>query len=290
MTKWNDLVDSIKDRPSWQRLVALGRRQWGVPLGEWRQALAKAAPSSFDRGTPTRVESKRLGSLMAWLDQDHPIELWLGEALFYGRLFAVRSGVLLPRTDTEWVVDKAVQMLRRGPWHTVLELGSGSGVMGLTIALECPHVQVVSWEVSQRALQLTRLNHRRHPCDNHVLKAGSFFSVRTGAPTLLGPHTIMVCNPPYIPTGDWAHLSPSVRQHDPRMALDGGTDGTSFYRRLMRLAQRHRVPLLAEMGWHQADAVHQLARQRGLVASVFPDLSGHDRMVLVHGADRNIQI
>lgn len=290
MTKWNDLVDSIKDRAGWQRLVVAGRRQWGVPVAEWRQALAKAAPMSFDLAPPTRREANRLRHLLDWLAQGHPIELWVGEALFYGRFFAVRSGVLLPRTDTEWVVDRAVKGLRHGPWHTVLELGSGSGVMGLTIALECPHVQVIAWEVSRRAVQLTRVNHRRHPCDNHDLRHGSFFSTRTGAPTLLGPHTLMVCNPPYIPTGDLAQLTHSVKTHDPRKALDGGLDGLSFYRRLMGLVKRYRVPLLAEIGWHQAGDMQRLATQRGLMASVYPDVSGRDRIVVVHPLDQNIQI
>lgn len=290
MTKWNDLVDSIKGPSDWHRMITAGQRHWGVPLREWRQALAKAAPSSFNKGCLTRAETKQVRGLMAWLDQDHPIELWVGEAMFYGRSFAVKSGVLLPRTDTEWVVEMAIRVIRQGPWQTVLELGSGSGVIGLTIALECPTVQVIAWEVSKRAVSLTRRNHQRYPCENHHLRAGSFFGWQTGAPTVVGPHTIMVCNPPYIPTGEWAHLSPSVQQHDPRRALDGGKDGLAFYRRLIPMAHRYHAPLFAEIGWHQANDVTQLAHQHGLIASVYPDASGHDRMVLIHRSDQYIQI
>lgn len=288
MIKWNDLVSSIKNQLTWNALIQDLHTTYGVPRRALIQLITRLSPHYCQGSPPSFHERKRLLKAISWLQQGHPIDYLLGEIVFYNRSFYIQRGVLLPRVETEWLVDLACQFIRQYPIDTVIELGAGSGVIGLSLALENPHIQVAAWDISQRAIALTKQNHTRHPCSNFQCLLGSFFHPQTGYGQVCTPNTLIVSNPPYIPTHDLPHLSDSVQQLDPKQALDGKQDGLFFYKKLIAIANRHQLPLLCEIGFNQGDAIRHLATSIPFMLDIKPDLAGHDRFAILIPKNSNL--
>ena len=196
---------------------------------------------------------------------------------FYGLDFCVDRRVLIPRPDTEILVDLA---LAREP-ATVVDVGTGSGCIAISLAVHLPEAFVYAIEISPAALAVARRNVERHGVAGRVrLMAGDVLSPRPG------PVDLIVSNPPYIPTGQCASLPASVRDHEPRLALDGGLDGLETIQRLMAQALAVLHPsggLLVEIGADQGKAAVYLARTYFPDATirVHPDLAGRDRVLEV---------
>lgn len=194
-----------------------------------------------------------------------PVAYIIGEWEFYGLSLDVSREVLIPRMDTEVLAEQAILCARAsGEGCRVLDLCAGSGCVGLAIAANVPECRVMLADLSEGALRVCRQNIRRCGLSDRVLCA----SADAKLPPLpnLWDFDVIACNPPYIPTADILSLDPSVRDYEPREALDGGADGLDFYRTVcskwkgaLRLGGR----LLFEVGIGQATDVENLMSQNG---------------------------
>ena len=210
-----------------------------------------------------------------------PLSHITGERVFWGRPFAVGPQVLDPRPETETLVAEA---LRRGPAPRVLDLGTGSGCLLVTLLAEWPGAEGLGTDISGAALGLARANAGRHG-----VAARARFVQADWTEGLAGSFDLVVSNPPYIAEAEIAALAPEVRDHEPRLALTPGGDGLGAYRRIAAGAGRLMAPgalLMVEVGPTQSMAVAAILADAGLcVTAVIPDLDGRARVVLARMAE-----
>lgn len=193
-----------------------------------------------------------------------PVAYLIGEWEFYGLPLDISTDVLIPRSDTEVLAGQAIACIRELGDCRVLDLCAGSGCVGLAIAAQAPQARVVLGEISDKALRICRQNIRRNGLSLQVTPV-QMDALEKPARSL-GEFQCIVCNPPYIPTGDIAGLDPSVRDYEPRLALDGGADGLDFYRSVTQDWREALAPggrLYMEVGIGQADQVLRLMRGQG---------------------------
>jgi release factor glutamine methyltransferase len=216
---------------------------------------------------------------------NYPLPYLTGHVEFYGLKFEVTPDVLIPRPETETLVDLALA----GQPASIVDVGTGSGCIAVALAVHLPEAIVYAIDISPAALAVARRNAERHGVAERVrLMTGDVLSPRPG------PVDLIVSNPPYIPSGECASLPDSIRNHEPWLALDGGSDGLAITRRL--LAQSPAVlhspdpveglpggELLIEIGADQGKAASRLARAAFPQAAVrvHPDLAGRDRVLEV---------
>lgn len=194
---------------------------------------------------------------------------------FYSRDFAVGPGVLIPRPDTETLVQYALPYCQ-GDEVFVADIGAGTGCIGLTLALDNEGVKLFAVERSDAAAAYLKRNVEAHELTQRaaVLRGDLLSAIPTERRI-----DVLVSNPPYIATGELAALAVSV--FEPREALDGGPDGLDVYRRLIpAAAARAQKAILVEIGHDQGESVPQLFREAGLEPEVKQDLAGRDRVVL----------
>ena len=215
-----------------------------------------------------------------------PLQQILGETEFYSRVFKVAPGVFIPRPETERLVEACVRLLAPGDVGLVapvaVEIGCGSGIIGVSLALELPRLTVHAVDVNPAAVALTRQN-------AHTLGADTRLHVHEGnrfepLPDHLRGHVdLLVSNPPYIRRADIAGLPEEVRGHDPHTALDGGEDGLVFYRALAAGLARWLRPgghVAVEIGDDQGADVAAIFVASGCdEVQVAPDFAGRDRVV-----------
>ena len=210
-----------------------------------------------------------------------PVAYLIGEWEFYGLPLDISESVLIPRPDTETLVDHVVAWLRPLPECRVLDLCAGSGCIGLAIASQVPGARVVLGELDEGALRICRQNIRRNGLTGRV----TAMQLDALHPPLqrLGDFDCIVSNPPYIPSGDIPGLDVSVRDYEPHMALDGGADGLDFYRAICahwRSVLHPGSRLCFEVGIGQADDVLRIMRAQGFGdIEIVPDTAGIPRVV-----------
>ena len=210
-----------------------------------------------------------------------PVAYLIGEWEFYGLPLDISESVLIPRPDTEVLVDRALAALKTAEEPRVLDLCAGSGCIGLALARNLPGSHVVLGELDEGALRVCRQNIRRNGLSGQVVSLQ--LDACEKPPAHLGEFDCIVSNPPYIPDGDIAALDVSVRDYEPHMALKGGADGLDFYRAITAhwtAALRVGGRLLFEVGIGQADEVLRIMRGVGFGdLEVAPDLNGIPRVV-----------
>lgn len=210
-----------------------------------------------------------------------PVAYLIGEWEFYGLPLDISESVLIPRPDTEVLVDRALTYLKTVAEPRVLDLCAGSGCIGLALAKNAPESHVVLGELDEGALRICRQNIRRNDLTGRVVSLQ--LDAREKPPAHLGEFDCIVSNPPYIPDGDIAELDASVRDYEPHLALRGGTDGLDFYRAIAghwTAALRVGGRLLFEVGIGQADEVLRTMRSMGFGdLEITPDLNGIPRVV-----------
>ena len=209
--------------------------------------------------------------------QREPVQYILGETEFWSLTLHVGPAVLIPRADTEVLVEEALTRLE-GPAR-VLDVGTGSGAIAVALAHEKTETTVTALDCSEAALEIARANAERNGvADRLTCVTGDL------ADLPLGPFEMVVSNPPYIPSADCEELMPEVRDHEPRLALDGGADGLTAYRQLAAQAGKILVPggwLLVEVGIDQAADVGALFEAAGLTDIKYrDDYSGIPRVVM----------
>lgn len=250
------------------------------------------------------------GKLTDWLARRttrEPLQHILGWAPFLDLELHVNGDVLVPRPETELLAQLAIARLTgtrlseprasiadhtgnsesRAP--RILDWGTGSGCLALAIAKAVPHAEVHALDISADALRIARANAiAQHLAERVKFHLGDGFQAvasSSGFPLPTSRFDLIVTNPPYIPTAEIATLQPEVRDHDPRLALDGGPDGLDCYRKLAGEARNWLTPggvLLAEFGDGQASALTELFSGSGwTVEGVEKDLSGRERIIAV---------
>lgn len=231
----------------------------------------------FDRPVAdSEVDAYRL--LVARRAKGEPVAYIMGEKEFWSRRFKVGPGVLIPRPETELLVERAKTLVGNQPL-SILDIGTGSGVLGITLAAEYPLSRVTASDISEEALAYARENAAAHGVSDRVaFLSGDFF-----ANVPQGPFDLIVSNPPYIATGELENLPVSVKDFEPRGALDGGNEGLAFYGQIGKCAPHLLAPngfLIVETGEDNAHQTADIFRENGLTASVFKDYAGLDRMVV----------
>ena len=205
-----------------------------------------------------------------------PLQYIRGYTEFFGRRFAVDPRVLIPRPETEILVEAAIKRL--APGARVLDVGTGSGCIAISIEREIPEVNVVGTDRSIGALAVARLNKER------LSSRVAFLAADFVAP-LRGAFDLIVSNPPYIPAGVVEGLAPEVQHHEPRGALTPGPIGTEAFEALLHeggnLLQSGGL-LMLEIGFDQAAAIRSLASEEGwLMDEMIADLAGIPRVVVL---------
>lgn len=221
------------------------------------------------------ADVQAFAQLVQRCQRGEPLAYVLGEKEFYGRVFEVSPAVLIPRPETELLVDVALSAGLNDGAH-VLELGTGSGCVALTLSLERPSWQVTATDVSHDALEVARANAAKLSADNVAFRKGSWFSALSDQ-----RFDLIVCNPPYVAAGD-SHLQ--ALRFEPQTALVAGGNGLSCLQQIIESAPRHLLPsgiLALEHSYEQGDAV------RGLFTTgawcdvrTLSDFAGLDRVTL----------
>jgi release factor glutamine methyltransferase len=212
-----------------------------------------------------------------------PAAYILGHREFYSLEFEVSPAVLIPRPETETLVETAIKFIAAFQNCRVLDLGTGSGAIALAIAANAPAARVVATDVSATALEVAHRNTRRLGLDARVelRRADCFKVIDGGSP--LGRFDLIVSNPPYVREGDLADLQPEIGCYEPHIALAGGADGPEFYRRITHDAPGCLAPggaLMVEIGAGEAPAVAALFRAAGLArVRLMNDLGGNPRVI-----------
>jgi release factor glutamine methyltransferase len=216
----------------------------------------------------------------------------LGERGFYGRTFRITSATLDPRPCTETVIEAALAIAAREGWRErpirILDIGTGSGALLLTLLAELPLARGVGTDISTDALSAAQANAAYLGVASRALFLNRRSLDGIAGDGIEGTFDLMVSNPPYIPSGDIAALDPDVRDYDPLGALDGGEDGLEIYRELaagfVQLVPKGWV--LLEVGAGQAEAVERIFREvagEGCLGevSLWQDLGQHTRCVAI---------
>ncbi len=203
-----------------------------------------------------------------------PIQYITGEAEFYGLSFHVDRDVLIPRPETELLVEKAIELagkLRQSSATSsprIVDIGAGSGAIAVALAHELPFAQIAASEISAAALVVARANAARHAVADRI----RFLEGDLLAPVAGEQFDLIVSNPPYVPEGDRATLDVEVRNYEPAQALFAGGDGLAIYRRLLPESFQALAPggvLLLEIGYGQQQAVQSLLEKEGFAEIEF---------------------
>jgi len=221
--------------------------------------------------------------------QREPLQHVVGSTSFCGLELAVDRRVLIPRPETELLAEQGWKFLNAlraagSDRPTALDIGTGSGCLAIALAYECPAAQVRAVDISIEALELASQNAERNGLAERIeFVAGDGFGAVPGALQF----DLIVSNPPYIPSAEIAQLEPEVRDYDPRLALDGGSDGLDYFRRLAREGRSWLRPggrMMVEFGAAQGEALRELfERENCIVEPLVPDYNRQPRILIAHG-------
>ena len=284
--------------------IALGRIRGdlaaasiGEAAGDARRLVAAAlAASAADLIlNPARIltnqEAERLAGFVRRRIAREPVSRILAQREFYGRPFAVTPAVLDPRPDTETIIDAALATARDFGWDkrpiSILDIGTGSGAILLTLLAELPLATGLAIDISHNALDCAAANAQALGLDSRV--EFTQHDIFSGFPS--GPASgfdLVVSNPPYITTADLETLEPEVASYDPLIALDGGCDGLAFYRAILDAwgstpnFKVERRALILELGAGQSEAVIEIAKKSAVYGNLIAlnthrDLGNHVR-------------
>ena len=268
-------------------------------LRRWEEALVQGPHPERARRDAETLLLHAMGKTRAWLlghyadeaaDEaglatlllrrlrGEPIQYITGQTEFYGLPFRVAPGVLIPRPETEHLVEEALRLAANLPTPNILDIGTGSGAISVALAHALPQASVTTVDISPDAIAMARENAALNGVEDRI---------RFLEGDLLGPVAGMrfervLSNPPYVPLEDLATLAAEVREHEPHSALFAGRDGLEIYRRLIPAAREHLVAggwLLLEIGYGQQPALHSLLEVSGYAQIHFlPDYQGIPRV------------
>lgn len=247
-------------------LLALHVLRWDRATIHARDS--EAPPEEFAASYTAAIERRTTREPMAYIT---------GGQEFWNRDFAVSPAVLIPRPETELIIEEALSMA----FVTVADIGTGSGCLAVTLAAEFPRAQVIATDISAPALAVARANARRHGMADRIA-----FHETHYLDGVVGPFDLIVSNPPYVTDAEYAGLAPEVHDFEPRSALASGADGLDAIAGVLQAALTHLAPggrLLLEMGHQQADAVTALVAAHPALhlVDIRNDLQGIARMAII---------
>lgn len=247
--------------------------------------LPRASVLAHPEITLTAGQERTLEALVARLEGREPLPYVLGHWEFYGLDFELTPDVLIPRPETELLVERALSWLRAHPGRRLAaDIGTGTGCIAIVLAASLPDLQIWATDISPNALKVAQSNAQKQGLSERVHLLQSDLLDFRSAPNRPQPFDMIAANLPYIPTSRLETLE--VARREPRSALDGGADGLDLIRRLLQGAPNWLAPggcCLLEIDASQGDAVCQLAQACFPTAeiSVVPDLAGLDRLVVI---------
>ena len=280
--------------PSARRLLERGASELakvGVDDSRWESELLLRYALSCSRERllarlqePVPAEALSLFSQLVDRRRDRvPIQYILGSQEFFGLSFRVTPDVLIPRPETEGLVEQAILMLEKIPRPRIADVGCGSGCIAIAIALSLHQAELFAIDTSAAALAVARENTQRHRVSHRVeLLNGNLLAplLDHSTPEL----DAVVTNPPYISDQELKELAPEVAGHEPRLALDGGKEGLGVITELLPQvvqALRHEGLLFMEIGCGQESRGSELVRASGMaLVRVVPDLAGIPRVIV----------
>lgn len=237
-----------------------------------------------EREVPKEIENKFV-ELMKKRKNGCPIQYLIEEKDFMGLNFYVKEGVLIPRFDTEILVEYVIGHINEKYKNRnikVLDLCSGSGAIALSIAYYCKNTFVYGVDISEEAIEVSNINKERFNLDNVRFLKGDLFNALKSI-NLESQFEIIVSNPPYIPKDEIENLERAVKDYEPVIALDGGKDGLEFYRRITGESRRYLNDgglLIYEIGYNQGESVKRILESEGFRnISILKDLQGHNRVI-----------
>jgi release factor glutamine methyltransferase len=247
----------------------------------------------------TPVELDNFREFIRRRGQREPLQHIVGSTSFCGLEFKLQPGALIPRPETEILAEQGWLFLNQraqtGPpptpdsstlphsLITVLDFGTGSGCLSVTLAAKCPAMEGYALDISTAALELARHNALQHGVAGriHFLESNGFAGLPPDA-----RFDLVMSNPPYIPTAEIEQLEPEVRDHDPRCALDGGADGLNYFRLLANQTGRLLKPagkIMLEFGDGQAESIKQIfEREKWVVETILDDYTHRPRIFIGH--------
>lgn len=209
-----------------------------------------------------------------------PVQYIIGSQEFMGLEFKVNNCVLIPRADTEILIEQVLQSVKSDKEYKILDIGTGSGCISISLAKYIKDSQIYSADISKSAIEVAGQNAKTHNVEDKI----KFFVGNIFEP--IGNNIkfdIIVSNPPYIPTDTIQTLDVNVKQYEPGLALDGGADGLDFYRDIISNAKNYLVSegmIFLEIGYDQAQSVIKLLKQNDFAdINIVKDLAGCDRVV-----------
>ena len=209
-----------------------------------------------------------------------PLQYILGEWEFYGLPFKVSEGVLIPRADTEILVEQCIQLMREVEEPNILDIGSGTGAISIAIANELKSSSVTGIDINEKAIELANKNKTLNKIKNiNFVKSNLFENLDKDF-----KYDLIVSNPPYISKNEYETLMPEVKNYEPQNALTDLGDGLYFYREISKLAGEHlkdTAYLAYEIGYNQAKDVTKILQNNNFdILSVIKDYGGNDRVVI----------
>lgn len=225
------------------------------------------------------TEQKLYLSILKRRANREPYQYITGKQEFYGLEFGVTPDVLIPRPETEILVEEAIRLIRENGWKRFCEIGVGSGCIAVSILKNVPNVSAVGGDISSAALDVARRNAASHEVlDQLELKLSDIFADLDAE-----KFDLIVSNPPYVPLADISGLQSEVRDHEPHIALTDGADGLSIVREIVSGAKDrlgHAGVLLIEIGWDQSERVAEMFDLNEWKSVEFlPDLQGIPRIL-----------
>jgi release factor glutamine methyltransferase len=272
------------------RLAAQRLAEAGVAEPSWDAELLLRHVLGWDRGALLALDAAVLAAdqetrfllLVAERESRRPLQHLTAVQAFYGRDFVVTPDALIPRPETEVLVEAALERLPGTEPTVIVDIGTGTGCIALTLAAERPAAEVHALDISREALEVARTNARRLGLEDRV----RFYQGDLALPLrdMVRRVDLVASNPPYIDAADFPGLMPEVRDHEPRLALVPVPDAPRMYRRLAGGARRLLRPggtLVLEVGQGQAEEVSSICVREGFhVERVVPDLAGIPRVVV----------
>jgi release factor glutamine methyltransferase len=234
--------------------------------------------------TLTTEQQKQLDDSLAELERGKPFPYVLGHWEFFGLDFIVAPDVLIPRPETELLVEKAIAWLQKSPAkRTVADIGTGSGAIAVSIAVNIPNAHILATDISPTALQIAKQNAVNHGVNNKIeFIECDLLPNKSSIENRKSPINLLCANLPYIPT-ETLHNLP-IYGREPTLALDGGIDGLDLFRKLMKLAPEWMVPnslmlleIEATLGEQATQLAHDLLPNTNI--QLHKDLTGRDRLL-----------
>lgn len=205
-----------------------------------------------------------------------PLQHITGHQQFMDFDFIVNKNVLIPRPETELLVEQVVGFVKDCP-AKVLDMCTGSGCIAISVDKMCHKAEVTAVDISEKALKVAEENNLKNQSKVTFVKSDLFENIKE-------KYDVIISNPPYIPTGDIDTLMEEVRDHEPHLALDGSNDGLKFYRKICKQSAdylKEKGKIFLEIGYNQGETVLNLLKENGFInIKVLKDLSGNDRMVI----------